>query len=55
MKQGRKLNRIQKEFIESMDLDNRNYLVERDTSEEIRFINKETNKLECFKKIRGSY
>ncbi len=50
MKQGKKLNRKHKEFLNSMNLDSRNYLVERDTVEEIRFINKKTNKLKCFKK-----
>ncbi len=55
MKQGKKLNRKHKEFLNSMNLDSVNYLVERDTVEEIRFINKKTNKLKCFKKIRGNY
>ncbi len=50
MKQGKKLNRKHKEFLVSINLDARDYLVERDTTEEIRFINKNTNKLECFKK-----
>lgn len=55
MKQGKKLNRKHKAFLNSMDLDIENYLVERDTTEEIRFINKETNTVECFKKNRGNH
>lgn len=55
MKQGKKLNRKHKAFLTSMNLDSKNYLVERDTVEEIRVINKKTNKLECFKKDRGKY
>lgn len=55
MKQGKKLNRKHKAILTSMDLNIENYLVERDTSEEIRFINKETNEVESFKKNRGSY
>lgn len=55
MKQGKKLNRKHKAFLTSMDLDVKNYLVERDTPKEIRFINKETNKVECFKKNRGNH
>lgn len=50
MKQGKKLNRKHKEFMKYLDLDCKNYLVERDTTEEIRFINIKTNKVECFKK-----
>lgn len=55
MKQGKKLNRKHKAFLTSKGLDIKNYLVERDTIQEIRFINKNTNKLECFIKDRGSY
>lgn len=55
MKQGKKLNRKHKVFLTSMDLDVENYLVERNTAEEIRFINKKTNKLECFKKDGGNH
>ena len=50
MKEPRKLTRNQKEFLESKNLESRNYLVERNTSEEIRFFNKVTNEIIAFSK-----
>lgn len=55
MKQGKKLNRKHKEFLRHMNMDISNYLVERNTTEEIRFVNKKTNKVKCFKKDRSDY
>lgn len=49
MKQGKKLNRKMKMFLEDKGLQPSNYLVERKTSTEIGFINKETNKVIYFK------
>lgn len=49
MKQGKKLNRKMKEFLEDKGLNSNDYLVERKTSTEIGFINKETNKVIYFK------
>lgn len=55
MKKLRKLTRNQKEFLENKGLESENYLVERNTSEEIRFFNKTTNEIITFLKyeIRG--
>lgn len=49
MKQGKKLTRKLRKFLEDAGLDSKNYLVERQTIEKIGFINKETNKVEYFK------
>ena len=48
MKQGKKLSRTLKIFLKNLGLNPNNYLVERKTSKEVGFINKETNKVEYF-------
>lgn len=48
MKHGIKLKRKHKEFLSSVQLDPREYLLERQTSYEYRFINIKTGKVEKF-------
>lgn len=48
MKQGKKLSRNLKVFLSNCGLNPSKYLVERKTSKEIGFINKETGKVEYF-------
>ena len=48
MKQGKKLSRTLKIFLKNLGLNPNNYLVERKTSKEVGFINKETGKVEYF-------
>lgn len=48
MKQGKKLNRKMKQFLEEKGLNPEKYLVERKTSTEVGFIEKDTNKVIYF-------
>lgn len=48
MKQGKKLNRKMKAFLEDKGLNPSNYLVERKTSKEVGFINKDTKQVIYF-------
>lgn len=48
MKQGKKLTRRMIKFLQKQGLNPDDYLVERRTSKEIGFINKETNKVIYF-------
>lgn len=49
MKQGKKLNRKMIKFLEDKGLNPYEYLVERKTSTEVGFINKETRRVIYFK------